>query len=368
MKIVQRRGGLPRTRRQLRNGALTVGFIGGSITDARPGWNWPEPVSAWLVENFPGVRLSIENAAIGATGSDLAVWRAERDLIERRCDLVFIEFAVNDLASPSEQRQRAREGLLRKLLAGDGRDLLLVYTYSQPMYADMLAGQAPASIAEFEQLAEHYGLSSVWMGLHALQEVQQGRLRWEDWLPDGLHPQQRGSLSYAQSVIGLLEQELLAGPDEASGLDSRACPTPLNPRHWAGAYRLPFEQVQLEGPWSVRNWPKLAWIEHVLHSSAVGARLSFTFEGRGLALGFDFGRSSAEFSYQLDGGPWQLSQRDRPDWCPPDGWYRPFHVADDLPPGQHKLALEVVHGNPTGEFDRQAQYTGTNFDLAFIGV
>src|SRR5262245_50823509 len=167
MFIHQRRGRLWRTKSQFRSGALTVGFIGGSITDARPGWNWPEPVSAWLVEKFPGVRLRVENAGIGATGSDLAVWRAQPDLIDRGCDLVFVEFAVNDLGSPSEQRQRAREGLLRKLLAGANRDLVLVYTYSQPMYADMMEGRVPASIAEFEVLAEHYQLSSVWMGLHA---------------------------------------------------------------------------------------------------------------------------------------------------------------------------------------------------------
>src|SRR5207244_90873 len=105
-----------------------------------------------------------------------------------------------------------------------------------------------------------------------------------------------------QSVIGLLEQELLAMPGERTETTPPECPAPLNPQHWEAAWRLPFEQVQLAGPWSVRNWPRLAWIDHVLHTSAVGARLSFRFEGRGLALGFDFGRSSAEFRYQLDDG------------------------------------------------------------------
>jgi lysophospholipase L1-like esterase len=368
MKVLRKRSALWRTRQRLESGALTVGFIGGSITDARPGWNWPEPVIAWLSESFPTVRLTIENAAIGATGSDLAVWRAERDLIERAYDLVFIEFAVNDLSSPSEQRQRAREGLVRKLLAGAGRDLVLTYAFSQPMYADMLAGRMPEAIAEFEQLTEHYDLSSVWMGLHALEEVRCGWLRWEDWLPDGLHPQQRGSLTYAHCVIALLEQELLAPTNANARPNSAHRPAPLNPSHWEDGYRLPFAQVQLEGPSSVRNWPKLSWIDYVLHTTAVGARVSSTFEGRGLVLGFDFGRASAEFGYQLDGGPTQFSERDRPNWCPLDGWYRLFHVADDLPPGRHTLTLEVMHGNPSGDFDRLAQYSGTNFDLALIGV
>ena len=80
----QRRGALERTRRPLGQGALTVGFSGGSLIDARPGWNWPGPLWAWFVENCPGVRLRGENAVIGATGSALAVWHAQGDLIHTR--------------------------------------------------------------------------------------------------------------------------------------------------------------------------------------------------------------------------------------------------------------------------------------------
>ncbi len=79
---IRRRGGLRRTARRLREGGLTVGFLDGSITDARPGYNWPEPVLAWLQGAFPGVRLAIENAAIGTVGSDLAAFRARRDILE----------------------------------------------------------------------------------------------------------------------------------------------------------------------------------------------------------------------------------------------------------------------------------------------
>jgi hypothetical protein len=212
------------------------------------------------------------------------------------------------------------------------------------------------------------------MGLHALQEVQQGRMRWEDWLPDGLHPQQRGSLSYAQIVIAFLEKELGAGqgraalPGVAPLPAGKPLPPPLNQQNWEGAHALPFSQVRLEGPWTVRNWPKLAWIDHALHTAAIGARLSFDFQGRGLLLGFDFGKTSAEFRYRLDDQSWKLSERDRPEWSGPDGWYRTFLVADDLAPGSHAFELEVVHGNPSGDFTRAQLYSGTNLDLALIGI
>ena len=368
MNIYQHRSRLSRTKKALQEYKLTVGFIGGSITDPSPGWNWPEGVCSWLQERFPAVRLVVENAGLGATGSDLAVFRAERDLINRGCDLVFIEFAVNDNGAPVEQRARTREGLVRKLLKGEGRDLVFVYTYMQTMYAEMMAGQVPASIAEFENLAEHYQVGSVWMGMHALEEVKLGRMRWEEWLPDGLHPQYSGSASYAQSVKIYLEKSLSRREGINDENTDRIIPAPLNERNWENAVIMPFDQVYLEGPWTIRRWARSAWIDQVLHTSAVGARLSFDFEGRGLLLGFDFGRSSAEFRYRLDESGWLDSARDRPDWCGESGWYRTFLVGDDLPDGRHTFELEVVHGDPSGQMILANKFTGTTIDLALIGI
>lgn len=358
MPVLMHRRPLRRTWQALHNGSITLGFIGGSITDPRPGHNWPEPVIAWFVETFPRVRVSVENAAIGATGSDLAVFRAKRDLIDRGCDLVFVDYAVNDGGEPQEKRMRTREGLLRKLLAGGRRDVVLAYTFSQDHYAAILRGTAPATIAEFETLADHYGVGSVWMGLHAIQEVRKGRMRWEEWLPDGLHPQSRGSLSYAQSIIAFLEKErtrarvrTVPGP----------LPPPLNPLNWEHASLLPLSQVTLHGPWTLRRWTKLAWIDQVLATAAPGARLAFDFQGRSLSLAFDFGKRSAEFRYRLDRSAWQDSKRDRPAWCGDEGWFRLTQIADDLPAGHHTFELEVVHGD-------EANCGGTNFNLALIGV
>ena len=102
LKVHQHRQGLARVSACLRKGRLTVGYIGGSISDPRPPYTWPDVVSRWFANRFPGLRVIEENAALGATGSELAVFRAERDLIDRGCDLVLIEFAVNDSGEPAE--------------------------------------------------------------------------------------------------------------------------------------------------------------------------------------------------------------------------------------------------------------------------
>ncbi|GIO41422.1 SGNH/GDSL hydrolase family protein [Paenibacillus apis] len=388
-QVCQHRSRLNRTGQRLREGKLTIGFIGGSITDGRPRHNWPEPVTAWMVDRFKGVRICVENAAIGATGSDLAVLRAKRDLLDRGCDLIFVEYAVNDNDLPTERRMATREGLIRKLLAGESakgegkqtmdepvRDIVLVHTICQKMYEGVLSGQIPASVAELEQLADRYRLNSVWMGLHAFEEVQRGMMSWEDWLPDGLHPTLRGSYSYAQSVIAFLEQQLGNGFESAhinEGRDSIAVnsipfaevkhelPEPLCARHWQDVSLLPLNEVRLEGHWVTKRWLYYEWFDQVLETSTMGAKLHFQFTGRGAVLAFDFGKSSAEFRYRFDGGEWMEEQRDRPDWAGKDGWLRLSILAEDLPMGEHLCELEVIRSHDSASW-------GGNFRLGLIGI
>lgn len=373
-RIYHFRGALSRTSAALRRGMATIGFIGGSITDPRPRHNWPEPVISWLVEQYPASLIVVENAAIGATGSALAVFRAERDLIDRGCDLVFVEFAVNDNADEADCRMRTREGLLRKLLADGRRDVVLVYTFCQEMYADMKDGRVPASIADFERLAEHYRLGSVWMGKHAFEETKRGWMRWEEWLPDGLHPTSRGSLSYAQSVIAYLQRELAATPQqgapgrcdlpaaELTKENMLPLPAPLHPANWEHACTIPLAAVRRKGPWTLRRWPHLEWIDQVLDTSAVEARLAFAFRGRGLVFGFGFGKTAADFRYRLDGADWvEVNIRNRQPWMGDWNMFQLWALGDSLPSAEHTMELEVIHGN-------RPDSGGTNFSLGLIGV
>lgn len=357
--VSRHRRGLARTRAALDAGRLRVGFIGGSIT--APEHNtWPEGVIAWFTEHFPQVLLEVENVAIGATGSDLGVLRARRDLIERGCDLVFVEYATNDSDTDPVERRRTQEGLVRALLAGGEPDLVFTYTYCPAFYADMVSGRVPASIADLEELAAHYGIGSVWMGLQALRENRLGRLRWEEWLPDGLHPTERGSWAYAGAVRTFLDAELLGAGGSTAPRATRALPVPLDPHNWEHARLIDLASVEFSGPWTLRRstyW----WADQILETAAVGARLAFEAEGRVLCLGFDFGASSSEFRYRIDGGEWTAVVRDRPGWCGASGWFRLYRIPAELGPGPHRVEIDVVHGD-------RPDCAGTNFRLALIGI
>jgi hypothetical protein len=358
--VARPRHTLGHTRSALARREITVGFLGGSITAPKTGTRWPEPFLAWLIDTHPSVRVTVENAALGATGSDLAVFRVQSEILDRGCDLVFVEFAVNDFDQPTARRNRTREGLLRRLAVAPC-DVVLVYTFRAEMLPDMETGRIPPSIAEFETLADHYGLTSIWMGLHSLREVQRGLLTWPEWLPDGLHPEQRGSLSYAQSVVAALAPTLVRDEVAAATKRASALPPLLTPGAWERVGFVPYRNVNLRGPWSVRRCTLCQVMDRVLHSTSPGAGLSFEFEGRGLVLGFDFGRRSGEVRCRVDGGDWRTTARDRPTWVGDSGWFRPEVIAEDLPTGRHRFELEIVSAVST---DGIAATT----TIAFFGV
>jgi hypothetical protein len=346
MEIINRRGALNRFREAVKNGKVTLGFIGGSITEAVQESNWPAFVRWHLVSRKPDMRLTMEDAAVGGTGALSGVMRAEQDLIRPGSDLVFIEYAVNDYGTPGEERQREMEGLIRKLLR-ENRDAVMVYTFSQAMYEYMREGKIPQSIADFETLAEHYNLPSVWVGKYAFDSLQQGAISWEGWLPvigGGLHPHFLGSRLYAEKVIEFLEMELAGGNTRAIRCGA-LLPPALNNKNFEAMSDIPFSDITLKGPWSFEREVVIPWYRQVLYSGADGAGLSFSFSGRALAVMLNFGKRSAVIRYRIDGGDWKEFFGPRDWWVPDKDYCTPALLAGDLSEGRHQFEMVLAHGN-----------------------
>ena len=95
-------------------------------------------------------------------------------------------------------------------------------------------------------------------------------------------------------------------------------------------------------PFVLRRHATQVFTPYVLNSQTVGSKLSFSFEGRGLLMTFDFGKQSGEIKYQIDQGPWQETKRDRPSWVGNSGWLRTTKFVDDLDLGPHVFNLETL--------------------------
>jgi len=339
--IIRERGSLTRFKKALRKGRVVMGFIGGSITEAHREGNWPYFVARWFMRLYPNVEFVWENAAIGGTGSLSGLMRADRDLIAQHCDIVFMEYAVNDPCG--EETFRTREGLVRRLLAS-GCDMTMVYVYCQGMYNDMVADRMPDSIVDLEKIADYYQIPSIWSGRHALNEQMAGRMTWEAWLPDGLHPEALGSSIYAEPVVAYLEKEL-ESPDRVAIPTGDALPPSINPNHWGDIEEVPWSSIRFDGPWAEMRDVMLPWYRTSRRTSAVGAKLSFTFEGRALCAMFNYGKMMGKFLYRFDGGEEREYSGERAWWVPDKNYCRPISFGDDLGPGPHTFELTVVHGN-----------------------
>ena len=383
-KFVRRRQPLRHLVKALERGKITIGFLGGSITEPiEEPWNgkrWSDKVVNWFVGAFPGLTVNVENAAKGATGSQSAIFRVEDDIINRSCDLVFVEYAVND-GGPSDLRSFCREGLIRKLLNNPQADydIIVVYAYCQPMLEYMLRGEMPDSIAEFEPICEHYQLSSVFMGDYAFRELNSGRLRYEEWLPDGLHPGDTGSNVYAVPITWLLQEEITAaktaavaagdadGSSKASGLENPAAappaiPVPLYPENWEKACKFSLDDIERRGSWRLVREYRMPTVDRILYTASLQASLFFRFRGTGLVIFVRFGGYSSDYRYQIDGGEWIIKNDARPDWSTQAvDWIRHDLAASGLPDSEHSVVIEPVFGT-------NGVCRATNFELCDIGI
>ncbi len=162
------RQGLPNFFAKLAAGGdVRVAYLGGSIT-AQPGWR-PKTLT-WFQQQYPKAKVSEINAAIGGTGSMLGVFRLQHDVLQHKPDLLFVEFAVNDSGTPPPSILQTMEGIVRQTwLANPRTDICFVYTLTQQMLGDLQGGKFPRAASTMEQVADHYGIPSIHMGVEVAQ-------------------------------------------------------------------------------------------------------------------------------------------------------------------------------------------------------
>ena len=337
---------------------VTVGFIGGSITDPCGRNRWGEFLISQLIGNYPEVTVDVENVAIGATGSDYAVLRVEKDLVPHGCDLIFIEYAVNDSKMPSHLRNASREGLIRKLLHGTQADLVIVYTYCAEMLEPMLDGKMADSVAEFEMLARHYGISSVFMADYALNEVFRGTLRWEEWLPDGLHPENVGSRFYAKPVYDLMEYAL--GDSDGKPI-CRQIPAVYSD-NWEFAESLPLSSLERIGYWRLYRCLDRPLVQQVLSSTCIGSKFRCRFVGTGLVLTVSFGWMAADYRWRINDGEWHTERYERPEWMDDHNWLKTKTLVHGLKSDTYTAEFEILPPIEDGA------HKGTAFEICAVGI
>ena len=388
-ELVKARDGLGNVLAKLDAGKdVRIAYLGGSITAAA---GWRIKTREWFAKEFPKASVSEIHAAIGGTGSDLGVFRLQRDALQHKPDLLFVEFAVNDGGASPQRIWQAMEGIVRQTWQTDPRtDICFVYTYRVGYENDLAQGQCPRAASAMEMLADHYAIPSVNVALRIVELNRDGKLIFKSDEPtpegvirfsrDGVHPLDAGHQIYTD-VIGdaVIAMRKTSKPKD-HGLKLAK---PFVTDHWQAAKMVPVAPGMLTG-----NWTKLP-DDHALRKR-FGSRMGDLWEARepGSRITFRFRGSTAKL-YDLlgpDGGQVVITVdgKTRAKPVPRFDSYCTYHriatlsVATGLDPDEtHTVTIEVHPDQPDrqpvafrlknpDEELKSPKYQGTNIRIGQI--
>lgn len=326
-------------------GTVTVAVIGGSITAgaqaSKPDARYANRIAAWWRTQFPGAKVALVNAGIGATGSNFGALRARRDLLSKQPDFVVVEYAVND--GPTRDHAESLEGVLRQILAEPQQPAVVLL---------FMMNQKGGNAQEWHaKVGAHYALPMVSYRDALWPEIEAKRLAWTDLSPDEVHPNDLGHELAAHYVTTLLARIRTAATGPIAAL-----PAPLVSDLYANTTLLEaadLKPAQGDG-WSFDATNK-AW-----SSAKPGSVVTFEVSGRMIML----------MHYRLHGAMGKARvQVDEAEPRTLDGWfsgtwggYRETTIlARDLKPGPHRVRIELLE-------EKSAESTGHEFRVLAIGA
>ena len=218
----------------LKGEPITIGFLGGSITQgslASVQENcYASRVAKWFKDTFKDSEITFINAGIGGTPSDFGAARVSEDLLEYKPDFTVVEFSVND--EPTDYFMETYEGLVRHILSDSTENaLMLVHNVR---YDDMGSAEDKHVI-----IGKYYDLPEVSMKYSLFPEVKNGNIANREVTPDDLHPNDEGHRILSEQIIYYLEEVLkkVSREDELIKV-SDALPKPLTLNTYEHSKRL----------------------------------------------------------------------------------------------------------------------------------
>ncbi|RRB02157.1 SGNH/GDSL hydrolase family protein [Larkinella rosea] len=307
------RDGLPNFFQKLQKGGpVSIAYFGGSITEAGNGWR--EQSLKWFQQQYPKTNLTHINAAIGGTGSDLGVFRLQQQVLVHKPDLIFVEFAVNDGSQQPARIHKAMEGIVRQIWRQNRRtDICFVYTLNASMAPSLLAHRMPNSVRAMEEIANHYGIPSVHMGLEVIRLDRQGKLVWGGkkeefpdkivFSPDKTHPySDTGHRLYTEALSRAMQQIKTAGRP-----GSHPVPKPFVSDNWEDAQMISVQSLTRQGDWQeltptndtvarqLRNR-----FSYLIKSNQPGASIQFKFRGTMAGIYDVIGPGCGQYAVTID--------------------------------------------------------------------
>lgn len=333
---IQRGNGLANVFAKLNAGQTAkIAYIGGSVTENT---GWRNNVTAWFNSKYPG-KITEVNAGWSGTGSLIGAMRFNRDVLVNSPDLVFIEFAVNDLPEdPLTFVQRNSEGMPRQAwMQNSYIDLCFIETIAYYIEQPYLNGYYPTTVQAHYNVCDRYGLPSVNVGWALYEHVLAGT-PWTDLAPDRVHPNAAGSQIYSDAVITYLESERTRG----GASTAHSIPTALTDFPVMGGTITNMVTVSpLPSGWSAHY--NEYGVSSFVQSSTVGSTISISFNGPEAAAKVIVAADSTSgngLAYSIDGGAYSPANISVNGYT----YLWAFPIAKTVTNGPHTVTFKVNSG------------------------
>jgi len=346
------RGSLNNSRVQFENNKTGhVAFIGGSITEMN---GYRPMVCEILKRRFPRTEFTFTDAGISSTCSTTGAFRLQRDVLGKGpVDLFFVEFAVNDDQDAAHARReciRGMEGIiLQTRRHNPNADIVITHFVNEGMIKTIQGGATPLSSGSHEEVARHYGISTIDLAREVAEQITAGTLTWKKF--GGTHPAPFGNALCA-GMIDRLMSTAWSGPLSADAGKSPhpMPPEPLDANNYGRGRFVDPADAQLLGGWAlhVPDWKELPGgcrgrfaKETLLCADELGAELTLKFNGTAVGAYVLAGPDAGIVEASIDGAaPKQLDLFHRYS----RGLHYPRTVVfdADLEPGEHVLKLRIT--------------------------
>jgi acyl-CoA thioesterase-1 len=315
---------------------VNIGVIGGSITAgslaSAEDKRWANIVTEWWRTKFPSSNVSLINAGIGATGSDIGTFRIQKDIIQKDPDFVIVEFSVNDSGEDSIYVREMMEGIVRQLLADSSKTGVMLLLLKME---DGSTAQADHKvIGDFYKIpwvsqADLIGPALVKDGL-VLSDVYGDT-------PNGVHPNDRGMQYIADFITERLDSMYAHLPaDEALPEISMTLPEPLVSDVFTRTYTFTAASLipTVNTGWTAGT---TLW-----SAETPGAELIFEVDGNAVAVKYDkvYSTDRGRAEVWVDDGPHTVI-----DAFFTETWGTKLCfqlVAEGLPDGLHNLHIKIL--------------------------
>ncbi len=179
---------------------VTIAFIGGSITEgltAGPEKCWAKLTYDRLCEKkYPDTKINYVNAGLSGTPSVLGNIRLQRDVLDHKPDMVFVEFAVND--GNDQIYKDSYDAMVRKILSQENQPAVALY------FTVIKSGHTCEEY--MSQVGKAYGLPMVSLNNVLSHEFETGRMKWEDYSDDESHPNEWGHKMTADLIMNMFDK------------------------------------------------------------------------------------------------------------------------------------------------------------------